>query len=107
MEIGDHRADVARRILVPEVSTAQPINVGAVADRKIIPVGFVDRVILSLLWHPHIWVTEHEGTDCGIESKTVNAVSHAVNQDGRRSVDDVPGGDLLASWLQQPALVVI
>jgi hypothetical protein len=47
-------------------------------------------------------VTEHIRPDGRIEREAMHAVADGVDQDGRGTVDDVAGGDLLAARLQHP-----
>src|SRR6185437_4643823 len=76
-------------------------------------VGFVGGVVGALFGHLHLVVGENEGADGGVEREAVNAVAGGVDEHGRRTVDDVAGGNLFGAgqqdgfleWLAGNALV--
>ena len=47
-------------------------------------------------------MSQDKGTKRGVQRKAVNTKSRAVDQHGRRAVNDVAGGDLLYPGLQAP-----
>lgn len=100
MEICHQRPDVPRTVLPSPDPAAQPGKVVAIQPRETIGVGFIHRVVLSLIRHANIVVAENIRADRRIQRESEDSLPRRVNQNRGRPVNDIPGGNLLHARLQ-------
>ena len=82
------------------IAAAQSLHVLLIQLWRAVQVGFVHGVILARLGNFHVGIGQHIGSNGRIEREPVHAVAGAVDEHGRRPVDDIACGHDLSARLQ-------
>src|SRR5947207_13874433 len=81
MKVRDHRADIARSVAASESAASQSLQIAVVRLGKCISIRLIHRIVLALLRHANVLVTQDVCANSWVERKTVNAIADAINED--------------------------